>query len=848
MVVNSPMDNAPCSAIASQGAVSLDQTGAVETGGMYRFPARYAHIILWAALLAAGAAYAWYTIFGTFREYDDEGYMMMTIRHMLDGQRLYDQVPTPYGAGYYLYKWLIHSLLRIPLNNDAIRLTTLALWWTSSAAFAWMVYRICRPWSMAAASLCFVASLVHLQALTGEPGHPQELAPVLLAIGLLAGARAGREGHRPWLLLLGLVGGALLAAKINVGVLFLAAAAVAMAMEYRGRAGHVLRILTGAGAILLPAVLMRRHLSAEWCRQFCAVAMLGVAACWIVAVRERKAAVIGRGHRSWRPSLFFPRPGTPGRGQGEGPLPSVKMIGHTPATRALSLLWCAAGVALAGVIAVGFVLARGSSPGGIWDCLVVRAMRFPEMFCFPIPHAGGGAWYATAGAALATLYAWRRGRLKLVMEHIAVPSLKVIMATAIFVQCASWYLLPSSGYTQSWYILPFTSPGWHFEYAIGFLWMTMALPPGNEASAGELVFRRMIAIVAALQILQMYPVPGSQAAVGTAAVPAIATIWLADVFQQISRAVPRLGAMQWAVRAATYAITILAISALGWLARERYRAYSQLEHVDLPGFHLTRLPEDRAALYRCLADSVRGRTFLCNTGLNSLYFWSQTRPASTVVIGDAWEFLSDAEQARLLKRATQDPRMLYIHRAWIFPPAHEPSLLEMARREFKPLGRVGPFILSVREGERNVALKSCAWAKPSDAEAQAMQMKIHGEVQDLDCRLLQLSLPPGLAEARITGMVVVDLATGRTLAKTQSAADKLALLLDRQGRRLFTEDTGRTPIALPEDPEAWRLALPADLPLERCAMPALRLYRGRTRIATLPLAVSCAGVDGKKPQ
>jgi len=56
------------------------------------------------ALLAGlGAAVAYlqeFSVIGPFS--DDQGYMMLSVRHLLDGHRLYDDVRVFYGPLYYL--------------------------------------------------------------------------------------------------------------------------------------------------------------------------------------------------------------------------------------------------------------------------------------------------------------------------------------------------------------------------------------------------------------------------------------------------------------------------------------------------------------------------------------------------------------------------------------------------------------------------------------------------------------------------------------------------------------------------------------------------------------------------
>src|SRR5436309_9843839 len=96
-------------------------------GTVTRLEGRAAVLALVAAT-AAALADAYTFTFSQFVPYDDEGYFAVTVQHLLDGHRLYDDVPVPYGPFFYLSRWLIYGTLRVPLVTDAVRLTTICHW------------------------------------------------------------------------------------------------------------------------------------------------------------------------------------------------------------------------------------------------------------------------------------------------------------------------------------------------------------------------------------------------------------------------------------------------------------------------------------------------------------------------------------------------------------------------------------------------------------------------------------------------------------------------------------------------------------------------------------------------
>src|SRR5204863_1758019 len=75
-----------------------------------KMPLRKNWVLVLAAVifLAVAAVYAFATSSSYFSSYDDEGFMMLSVRGYLDGQPLYDGLPTYYGPCYYFYEWFLH--------------------------------------------------------------------------------------------------------------------------------------------------------------------------------------------------------------------------------------------------------------------------------------------------------------------------------------------------------------------------------------------------------------------------------------------------------------------------------------------------------------------------------------------------------------------------------------------------------------------------------------------------------------------------------------------------------------------------------------------------------------------
>ena len=110
-------------------------------------------------------------VMSTLAPYDDEGYVMMTLRTFIDGEPLYSGTHTQYGPAYYFLSGAFHSVFGLPLNQDWVRLKTIVFWCISTA----LCYAVLRRLSVAEPLRTMTALLfhVHLNKLSLEPGHPR---------------------------------------------------------------------------------------------------------------------------------------------------------------------------------------------------------------------------------------------------------------------------------------------------------------------------------------------------------------------------------------------------------------------------------------------------------------------------------------------------------------------------------------------------------------------------------------------------------------------------------------------------------------------------------------------------
>src|SRR5262249_50074634 len=140
-----------------------------------------------------------------FTPWDDEGYMMITVRGYLEGHSLYNGVFTAYGPVYYFYEWVIHRVAGLPLTHDVTRLLCVIHWIAAATLLVFAAGRA--PRSPLLGFFVFMQAALHLTVLMNEPGHPQELVAVFLALAALV---ATRSSEKRWTMAwLGIIGACL---------------------------------------------------------------------------------------------------------------------------------------------------------------------------------------------------------------------------------------------------------------------------------------------------------------------------------------------------------------------------------------------------------------------------------------------------------------------------------------------------------------------------------------------------------------------------------------------------------------------------------------------------------------
>lgn len=549
-------------------------------------------------LLTLCAAFtAGYRVFVSLANYDDEGYMMWTVKQFLDGQILYDQVHTVYGPFYYLYEWCILSLIGSPVASDSVRLVSGAFWVAAALMAFLLVYRA--TGSLVVAMCAYLVAFRAMGFVGEEPGHPQEACVfVLLALG-----RAFYVANRTLrMVLMGALGGALSACKINLGIFVLVALTVGLTYAqppgWRRRAACVAVTL---GALALPAVLMWERLAEPWAMSFCALVTLSLASA-LLTVRDLP----------WN--------------SGPGLRDTAVMAG--------------AFVGIAGAICC-FPLVHGSTLHNMFEWLIVVPRRsYGQSWALPANIHYAALVWAVGGL----IFAWYVGQRRVTDRWIAM--VKLAFGAAIVVMCLTDRF------------------GGLLNYATPFLWLVAARP--TPAVPRYTLARAPLALLGVIQVLYAYPVAGSQIMFVAVFMIVVAGICFWDGLswaQSVLLAARPSPIRTWLPTAiqATAALLLAGLSlAYTWDARRTYESFSAL---DFPGARRVRVEPDKAAAVRAIVGRINSScgTLLTEPGLFSFHLWTG-KPSPAGVDHQVWmSLLDDAAQNALVSEIARDARACVVY-------------------------------------------------------------------------------------------------------------------------------------------------------------------------------------------
>lgn len=555
---------------------------------------------------------AYQRAFCTFAEYDDEGYVMLSLKQHLQGGVLYDDVFTQYGPAWYACQAAVHRVGQLPVTHDVTRFKTIAVWLLSAVLAAIAVGRIsgCRYTAFAAFALAFL----HLDRLTLEPGHPQELC-LLAVVAVLAMATSSKVFIKRGLLLLGLIVGAAVMTKLNVGLLLVASITLALALVCEDDRWRPAISLAAIALIVSGAVLVTRATVFE---------ERGLRLPTLVVFSM--LSVFWFAYRSNVPRLCRFR-----------------------TQAAFHVAWLAA--------AAGFVLlvfSQGTTVDALLNGLVLQHLGFADRFYMAAPVFGFAGPLAVV-AFVACVWFGQSERLLVLVRYVRLCILALLIGVALkhFVDLGKPLEHGLDDRGQAGLMMSLMAP---------FAWLVLLRNPGEEWSRGQWFGRIMLACVGGLQPLIAYPTPGTQMAVGSLPLLMIALLSVRDFLAHEVATKPRSIVFAKKLRVAMVACcgTLLCVSA--WHAN----AYmSRMTPLNLAGASRLSLPPRQVEELQELVAKIHasGETFVSlHNGYNSLYLLADVEPP-TGLNATFWPWmLSDVQQNRVVDALRQKQRVCCIEK------------------------------------------------------------------------------------------------------------------------------------------------------------------------------------------
>jgi hypothetical protein len=575
-------------------------------------------IAIYAVVAIATTVAAYFYLFTQFAAYDDEGTVLVTLKAFVAGETLYRDIYTPFGPFYYELFGSLFSLSGHAVTTDASRSIVMVIWVGASLLFGLAVQRLTGRVALGVTAMLAAFSVVFI--LSQEPMHAQVLAVGLLAV-FTALVSAGDPRRA---LLAGGVCGALLAAlvltKINLGIYAVSAVffAAVLTVEPLHRRRWV-RWPVIVAFLALPFVVTRPDLSNVLVRN---LALLELLAAISVAVA------------TWSLRLDSDR----GRGE----------------ERTMRwLLGAAAGFALAFGAILAIIFLTGSTPADVYDGVVAQALRIRTVNAIQIGITDASIDWAIAAIAAAALVCWLRSRGD-TSSRLWSGTLRAASGLAIWFSIAEMTPL-SLG----------PAPGNPDALAMVLAWVAVIPPAGAVESAQKRFVRALLPTIAIAEVLQTYPVAGSQMRIAAVMFVAVGGICLGDALTELRAWSAARGPASLERLGAVASVAIVALGAkfaLDGVVQPTISnaiLYSEQKALPFPGATSLRLPApeaDTAARVVELLHQHRCTDFIGYPNMDSLYLWSQIDPPRPSA-PSAWMLaLDDGEQRRIVRQMRASPR------------------------------------------------------------------------------------------------------------------------------------------------------------------------------------------------
>ena len=616
-------------------------------------------IVIYAIVAIAASVAAYFYLFTQFAPYDDEGTVLVALKAFAGGETLYKDVYTPFGPFYYELFGGFFKLTGLDVGTDASRTIVMITWVTSSLFFGLAVQRLTGRVALGVTAMLVAFGVVFI--LSQEPMHAQVLAVLLLALFTFV-ATATDTRRVVWA---GGVCGALLAAlvltKINLGIYAVAAVLFAAALTV----GPVyrrwwLRWPVIIAFLALPIAATARDLSGELVRNFAVLELLAVTAIAVASWSLRQAPAEDRDQ----------------------------------ARTVRWLLAAGAGFGLAFAAILTGIFLTGSSPADVYDGVVSQALRIRDVNPAPLGSTAAAIDWGIAAIAAAGVVCWFRSR----GDAESALWWGVLRAAA---GLAIWFSI-----TQSAPLSLGPAPGNPDALAMVLAWVAVIPPAGVVESTQRRFLRVLLPTLAVAEVLQVYPVAGSQMRIAAVMFVAVGGICLADALTSLRTWSAARGTASLERFGAVASVAIVALGAKFAIdgvilpAITKGLVYKEEKALPFPGATSLRLPAAEAETYERVVELLhrhRCTGFIGYPNIDSLYLWSEIEPPRPYA-PSAWMLALDEDlQQRILRQLRASPRPCvvrneYVAGAWLADrPNPDTPLVNYVFDDFAVVDQFGDF-------------------------------------------------------------------------------------------------------------------------------------------------------------
>ena len=566
-------------------------------------------VTVWALLTG------YYQVFSFFPLHQDEGYLMITVKQLLDGRILYDQIYTQYGPAYYLYEQLIYAISGQQVTHDFTRLVTLTIWTLMSLLCGIFTFRLTR--SLLSGAMSYVLTFLILFRTVYEPGHPQEFCGLLIILFLLLLTNSGSE--KKFLFRAGAATiclALLFLTKVNLGVFLGLAFAIALLSFIKTNVWQRIGLSAlVALAAALPFVILNKYLALGWIKLCIALAVSVSAVVLNGSLKQQK------------------------------PFVSIKFC------LTLATVFIGASV----FIILAFML-QGTSLSALIYGTFLQHLKFSDNFFQPAPIQRFVIYWALLAFALAGGVAFLKVRKPRTSETILVFLKSAFGLSVIFSS-----LLGYEWFFNNFALLSFAPP---------YLWLLLVKSDSNEKTEegqanyeANYFVRIALFFTAILLTLQIFPIAGTQMAYACYLIIVIGVICLYEGLAGASSLFPHLSKNSYLRYGLTAAAMIFLIAVGAYRFNNSYMAYRRQTPVDLDGTMRLRMPIEKAALYTFLVENLQADcdNFVTMPGLYSLNFWTKIEPPTTYNATAWMTLLSDAQQNTIIEKLQTYPRACAVY-------------------------------------------------------------------------------------------------------------------------------------------------------------------------------------------